>query len=91
MNKDLFSRAVEADLEAREVSFDRTDLWHFLAAVWDLVHPRDTPRLWADAFRKVTAQRAPASGAGGVTGGPGGGARLRRRVPTPGERLLAPV
>ena len=47
-------------LQAREVTFSWEELRHFLAAVWDLVHPRDTHRLWADAFLKITAHRAPA-------------------------------
>jgi hypothetical protein len=60
MNRDTFSRAVEADLQARRVPFDPEELRCFLAAIWQLVRPGDEPGVWADAFAQATAHRTPA-------------------------------
>jgi hypothetical protein len=50
MSKTEFFLAVEAHLHLRHVPFDQAELADFLASVWPLVEPDDTPERWSEAF-----------------------------------------
>ena len=54
-NPGAFFAAVEADLRLRHAPFDAAELAAFLASVWPLVEPSDTPEQWAQAFLVATA------------------------------------
>jgi hypothetical protein len=45
-----FFALVERDLHLRHVSFEAAELAAFLASVWPLVEPGDTPAYWAECF-----------------------------------------
>ncbi len=60
MDQADFARAVEADLRARGVPFERDTLRRFLEDTWPLVQPGQTPRLWADAYLESMGEEPPA-------------------------------
>jgi hypothetical protein len=58
LTPDDFLVLVETDLRLRHVPFDLAELRTFVADVWPLVEPGDTPETWATTCLQAPAQRA---------------------------------
>jgi hypothetical protein len=57
-NQCAFVRAVEAELQARCVAFELSDLIAFATDVWPLAREDPDRARWADAFLEAHAPRA---------------------------------
>jgi hypothetical protein len=49
-NPEDFLALVEADVQPRQVPFDKAELAAILRSVWPLVEPGDRPARWAEEF-----------------------------------------